>query len=168
MLIDKKKCWKELNLCLYFNQNHNIYYELLHGDKDTFKFAWLALKSKFEMIATEVGSCGYYNDNEKFVGQTMVQHDLNGNILFLHRNLLKWSKTKTSQKVWKKIRTFKADAQLKEYYITGRTMNIEGDVIELDAHYEIESMEEQCLNFYKELKSEPAYVRFIIAQFFQK
>ena len=35
LLIDKERCWKELQLCSYFNLHRASYYQILHGDKDT-------------------------------------------------------------------------------------------------------------------------------------
>src|SRR5699024_3511317 len=59
LLVNKERCWKELNLCLYFNKMSQVYYQLLLGDKDTFRFAWLALKTPFYMIKEEPAACGY-------------------------------------------------------------------------------------------------------------
>lgn len=103
ILINKEKHWKELQLCLHFNKLASYYYNILLGDKDTFKFAWLALKSKFYMVPHMPGTCGYKIKN-KFYGNTMVQHDPAGNILFLHRNLLKWDVTYQDEICWKYIK----------------------------------------------------------------
>src|SRR5690606_24050990 len=73
ILIDKEKCWKELNLCLHFNRQSK-YYKLIYGDKDTFKFAWLALRSPFYMVPTLPGMCGISFHNS-FFGNTIVQYD---------------------------------------------------------------------------------------------
>lgn len=59
-----------------------------------FRFAWLALGTPFYFIEHPVASCGYFNTDNVFCGQTMVQHLPNGQFGFLHRNLLKWDITK--------------------------------------------------------------------------
>lgn len=50
ILINKERCWRELNLCLYFNYKEKDYYRMLLGDKDTFKFAWLALGTSVTQV----------------------------------------------------------------------------------------------------------------------
>ena len=72
----------------------NFYYSLLNGDKDTFRFSWRAAQTPFKMVPfwpAAVGSANYeYDDkvNHSFCGHTMVQHDFEGNIAFLHHNNL--------------------------------------------------------------------------------
>ncbi|WP_291123253.1 hypothetical protein [Flavobacterium sp. UBA6046] len=162
ILIDKQKCWKELNLCLHFNENHEIYYQLLFGDKDTFKFAWLALKSNFYMIQKEVATCGFIDAQNTFRGITMVQHSVSGEMLFLHRNLLKWDITKPGEKVWEKIKAFKHNAINKEYVNTGYAMDFRGDYLEYSVSFAIQNLEMQCLEILQELRSTDFYTRFLI------
>ncbi|EEY67860.1 uncharacterized protein PITG_18258 [Phytophthora infestans T30-4] len=60
-------------------------FELVHGDKDLFRLSWLKLKSPFHMMDTPPAVAGKaFNDS--FCGMTMVQHDADGQVLFLHRN----------------------------------------------------------------------------------
>jgi alpha 1,2-mannosyltransferase len=167
ILINKEKCWKELNLCLYFNDMSEIYYKLLFGDKDTFKFAWLALKKPFHMIKTEVGTCGYIDSHNNFLGTTMVQHNTKGEFCFLHRNLLKWDITQPGERVWKKIKRFLPDAAVKEYHFSHSDtngyfyMDLKGDVEEIDFDGALGDYEEICLNFLEELRSSQLYHRFV-------
>ncbi|RZK02382.1 MAG: hypothetical protein EOO43_23420, partial [Flavobacterium sp.] len=100
ILVNKSRCWDQLQLCLYFNMKGMDYYKLLYGDKDTFRFAWLALKSPYYMIPFDTGSCGVMHESS-FYGNTMVQHDAQGEIIFLHRNLLKWDITCPDERGWK-------------------------------------------------------------------
>ncbi|KAG2777763.1 hypothetical protein PC129_g9125 [Phytophthora cactorum] len=60
-------------------------FELVHGDKDLFRLAWLKLKSPFHMMDTPPAVAGRAFNNS-FCGVTMVQHDANGEVLFMHRN----------------------------------------------------------------------------------
>lgn len=153
ILIDKERCWEEINLAVYFNLNSHIYYNYLIGDKDTFRFAWLALKKAFNMVKHEVASCGYIDTDGLFVGHTMVQHLPNGQIAFLHRNLLKWDETPPQKETWEKIKKF-TPASMEKKYILYRdfrkernVMNLEGDVIELDFKGLFYDLESKCLGY---------------------
>lgn len=169
IIINKERCWRALNLCQYFNIKSNVYYRLLLGDKDTFKFAWMALKTPFHMIRTELGSGGYTNiETGDFHGITMVQHNPAGEICFLHRNLLKWDITKPHEFVWEKIKRFLPDASVKEYYIETSDANghlytdLKGDIEELDFKEIFDDLEEICLADLDELRHSQWYTRFMI------
>lgn len=98
LLVDKRKYWYHLQLSTWFETEHKLYYErLLLGDKDMFRFAWHALKTKYgrpSRWVTSVGtvSLGEAGKNEKFFcGHTFAQHhpDPAGKVAFLHGGLLK-------------------------------------------------------------------------------
>ncbi|GMF20833.1 unnamed protein product [Phytophthora fragariaefolia] len=59
--------------------------EVVYGDKDLFRLAWIKLKASFHMIDALPAMAGR-SINGSFCGMTMVQHDAVGEILFLHRN----------------------------------------------------------------------------------
>jgi len=175
LLIDKEKCWRELNLCQYFNTKSQIYYRLLLGDKDTFKFAWMALKTPFYMIPIPVGTCGYHNKkNNAFIGTTMVQHNPAGDICFLHRNLLKWDITKPDEISWQKIRRFKPGAVTREYHINftwelGHAfVDLQGDVEEANFTDYFGDLEEVLLGHLYTLRNSDLYARFLIYLHFSK
>jgi len=164
VLVNKVRCWRELQLCLYFNQMSNYYYKLLLGDKDTFKFAWLALKTDFHMVAKMVGTCGYVIDDQ-FYGNTMVQHDTTGNIIFLHRNLLKWDITFKNEMVWKVIKGFYDHPKTKKiiyntYPISGLAIDIAGDVYDLDFKEIFGDLELWCQEFLMDWRESKDYVDF--------
>lgn len=76
----------------YMNRNHHVYYSMLFGDKDTFRFAWKALAQPYHLVRWVAAEVGYTTDQEKqFCGHTLGHHDPDGNILFLHTHLLKAS-----------------------------------------------------------------------------
>jgi len=160
ILIHKAKCWKELNLTVYFNIMGKYYYKLLHGDKDTFKFAWLAFNTPYYMISTEVASCGLFISNH-FEGNTMVQHDSLGKIIFLHRNLYKWDITNLNVKVWQIIRKFKSGTTQDKYYYLYNDkyvyFNIEGDTEDSFFQEVFPSLEITCLNYLRQLRSSSLY-----------
>lgn len=170
MLINKERCWREINLSVHFNNLSHIYHKILWGDKDTFRFAWMALKTPFSMIQKDVAACGYM-DNGRFLGTTMVQHGPEGDIYFLHRNLLKWDITQPHERVWIRMKRFAEGAQQKLFAL-GKSVNghgfmdIDGDVEEINTTSLLGEIEERCLAYLADIRSSPAYVNFAIHTYF--
>lgn len=173
ILIDKERCWEALNLCWYFNRKKDTYYKFLMGDKDTFKFAWKALKQPYHMIPTPVGYCGYAPVcNELFSrGIAMVQHDGDGKIIFIHQNMAKWDVAKEEEHLWSKIKRFKAGSLTRVFVQQtivmpngeqGIGFDIEGDVLVDDCKGELHEMEKYCLQVLKKLRCSDFYHRFIL------
>lgn len=81
ILVNKRTCWKALNLSLWLNENSDFFYRYLHGDKETFHLAFRKLNQPFVLVATPV----------QILPGTMCQHDLEGRRLFQHRNTDKWN-----------------------------------------------------------------------------
>jgi alpha 1,2-mannosyltransferase len=166
ILINKEKCWRALNLCVYFNNNHFFYYQFLMGDKDTFRFAWLALGTPFHWIKKEAGTCGY-EMNGQFYGTTIVQHDPADEICFLHRNLSKWSYTPSEIRLWHKIKRFNPSNHPKDYIFEishehGHSyMDLSGDVQLLDFTKLFDTFEESCMSILNDLRSSDMYHRFV-------
>jgi len=176
LLINKEKCWKELNLCLYFNLDDR-YAKLLYGDKDTFKFAWSALRSRYFMIKTPVGFCGFSDTANKIYswGMSMVQHDFEGNIIFVHRNLFKWDITSDDETAWRSIKRFKVDAKEKRFYFIDvdvreknpfHAFDIAGDIEIVDFKELLGDFEMGCLQILKELRCTEFYKRFLLYSYF--
>lgn len=167
ILIHKKKCWRELNLCYYFNLTKRIYYEFLLGDKDTFRFAWHALKKDFYYIGIEPSTCGYFTSSGAFRGITMVQHSPDGEICFLHRNLLKWDVVENDQKYWEIIRSFVNQANIKNYII-GKSelghfyMNLEGEITDIPFKKLFGRLESECLQILKDLRESKFYRDYLL------
>lgn len=88
MVIDKEKSWLPLQLAWYMQKNHEVYFQFLNGDKDTFKYAWQALDVAYHMTEPFVGMAGTMT-NGRFCGHTMLQYDQDDKLLFVHANLLK-------------------------------------------------------------------------------
>jgi alpha 1,2-mannosyltransferase len=172
ILINKKKCWNELQLTLYFNQLSEHYYKILLGDKDTFKFAWLALETKFHMVEHAVGSCGY-KLNGVFYGTTMVQHDPFGEILFLHRNLLKWDVTQKQEISWEYIKRFNPHSKEKKIFIRqsprgGLAVEIAGDIIESQFNEIGGNLEKVCLEYLEQWREAADFKVFLEYTHFAK
>lgn len=168
IVIDKARCAREIKLCCFMNQHADFYYQLINGDKDTFKFAWLALKKKYSQIQTPVGQCGFVNPSGKFIGPTMAQHDVAGELLFLHRNLCKWDTTHLDEHIWQELRRFRPDALYREYFLnrdSTLSMVIEGDITKESFRDLYPSFEDECLKNLSELREHPAYARFLIQNY---
>lgn len=88
LLIDRRRNAATMELVNFFtfhSPNHFEQLKLVYGDKDLFRYAWIKLNVPFSMIQTAPAVAGKVV-NESFCGMTMVQHDPNGDVLFLHRN----------------------------------------------------------------------------------
>ncbi|KAG7392030.1 hypothetical protein PHYBOEH_006506 [Phytophthora boehmeriae] len=93
LLVDRARHAAPLEL-VYFYAFHepNMFekLQLVYGDKDLFRLAWMKLKASFHMMDALPALAGRAV-NGSFCGMTMVQHDANGEVLFLHRNQHKLS-----------------------------------------------------------------------------
>ncbi|GMF28053.1 unnamed protein product [Phytophthora lilii] len=91
LLIDRRRNAAPMKLAFFYMFHRPNYFKKLkvaHGDKDLFRFAWLKLNASFHMVQTPPAVAGKAI-NDIFCGMTMAQHDLNGKVLFLHRNQFK-------------------------------------------------------------------------------
>ena len=165
ILVNKQKSWEALHLCTYLNKEEKFYYELLHGDKDTFRFAWLALEKPFGFIRNEPGICGYFDKNSFFLGNTIVQYDNNYVPYFLHRNLLKWESTIDKKLKWRAVKRFEK-AKKKGYLIKYSEseghffLDFVGDYKIHDFRNVFGELEESCLNSLVELRNMEFYKEF--------
>jgi ADP-heptose:LPS heptosyltransferase len=80
VLVDKKRCWAPLLLCMWYNEQCALFYQHVHGDKDTFRFAFHRLGFPYAMLPHPVA----------LLEGAMYQHDFDGARLFQHRNCDKW------------------------------------------------------------------------------
>ncbi|KAE9019028.1 hypothetical protein PR003_g13451 [Phytophthora rubi] len=91
VLVDRKRHAAPLELVRFYGFHEPNYFgrmKLAWGDKDMFRFAWLKLNVPFHMIQTPPSVAGIMF-GDSFCGMTMVQHDTDGEVLFLHRNQMK-------------------------------------------------------------------------------
>ncbi|KAF1326941.1 Vesicle transport protein, partial [Globisporangium splendens] len=82
--------------------------KLVHGDKDLFRLAWLRTNTSFHMIEHPPGAAGQFKANA-FCGMTMVQFDPQGDVVFLHRNAMKFTRenaAKKQQRLWTHLQRF--------------------------------------------------------------
>ncbi|KAH8897918.1 glycosyltransferase family 71 protein [Thozetella sp. PMI_491] len=90
LMVDKTRFWYHLQLAAWMNNQQGRYYDkFLLGDKDTFRFAWHALKTQYGRPRKWVTSIGTLNDGF-FCGHSFAQHHPDdGRIAFLHGGLAK-------------------------------------------------------------------------------
>ncbi|GMF28061.1 unnamed protein product [Phytophthora lilii] len=98
LVVDRRRHAAPLELVLFYavhEPNFLVHYKLAWGDKDLFRLAWLKLNATFYMIETPPAMAGMVTNSSAFCGMTMVQHDPEGDVLFLHRNKRKLAGTAT-------------------------------------------------------------------------
>ncbi|GMF28074.1 unnamed protein product [Phytophthora lilii] len=88
LLVDRTRHAAPLELVYFYAFHEPNFFEkmeVVYGDKDLFRLAWMKLKAPFHMIEALPAMAGRAI-NGSFCGMTMVQHDASGEVLFLHRN----------------------------------------------------------------------------------
>lgn len=91
LIVNKKRFFYHLQLSLWFISDQGHYYaQFILGDKDCFRFAWHALKTRYGRPSRWVTSVGT-NNGGRYCGHTFGQHypDPKGQIAFLHGGLMK-------------------------------------------------------------------------------
>lgn len=79
-VIDKRRCWAELQTALWMNMHSDVFYRHSHGDKDTFHLAW-------RMHQTPVAMTRY---PPKVTPSGLTQRSDDGEPVFQHRSTAKW------------------------------------------------------------------------------
>ncbi|KAF2231439.1 glycosyltransferase family 71 protein, partial [Viridothelium virens] len=89
LIVDKRRYFYHLQLAAWFNNEHADYYnQFLLGDKDMFRFAWHALKTKYGFPSKWLTSVGTMTDGY-YCGHSFAQHHPDGRIAFMHGGLVK-------------------------------------------------------------------------------
>jgi ADP-heptose:LPS heptosyltransferase len=83
VVMNKARCWEALELCLWYNQQSDFFYQHFHGDKETYHLAFRKLNRPFSMPATPLLA----------LQGTLCQHDFHGRRIFQHRYRAKWTLT---------------------------------------------------------------------------
>jgi hypothetical protein len=79
--VDRERMWKPLSLSMWYNEHSDFIYKHVHGDKETFHLAFRKLEIDYAMPPYGIHA----------LDGVMCQHDFQGNRLFQHRNMQKWS-----------------------------------------------------------------------------
>lgn len=93
MLLNRTRHWLPIALADHFNDNGpEFYYHFLHGDKETWRYAFLALRRPFSIVPLMANGVGYTTEGT-FCGHTFLQHHpiRDGEVLFVHRAMRKLS-----------------------------------------------------------------------------
>ncbi|KAL4092647.1 hypothetical protein PRIC1_011638 [Phytophthora ramorum] len=129
LVVDRRRHAAPLELVQFFAFHRPDFFSLLKlawGDKDLFRFAWLKLDVPFFMVQTPPGMAGMVVNGSEFCGMTMVQHDADGEVLFLHRNHQKLtgsSKAKAQPDsypdpaIWTHLLRYRKDSNPKDYAV---------------------------------------------------
>jgi alpha 1,2-mannosyltransferase len=98
LLVDKGKFFYHLQLAAFMNApsikadgyHESYYFDFLLGDKDTFRFAWHALKTKYGKPSKFLTGVGTVSGKDNFYcGHSFLQYHPDGSPLFMHGGLLK-------------------------------------------------------------------------------
>jgi hypothetical protein len=93
MVMDKKRTWEALRLALFFNAHSDVFYPLTVnymglGDKEIVSTAFLHLRVAYGVAPHGPDHVGVRDhDRAETLGNTMMQHDMDGTPMFLHANL---------------------------------------------------------------------------------
>uniref|UniRef100_A0AAV1TY18 Alpha-1,3-mannosyltransferase n=1 Tax=Peronospora matthiolae TaxID=2874970 RepID=A0AAV1TY18_9STRA len=119
ILINRKRAALALEVLMFFASHLPNYFNrllLAHGDKDLFRLAWMKAHASFYMMPFPPASAGpvWGTNSEIFCGMTMVQFDVDGDVLFLHRNAKKLGSTADhhDSPFWTHLQTFKWERPL--------------------------------------------------------
>lgn len=85
LLVDKRCCWRPLQLTLHLNEHSDYYYTAFFGDKDTFHLAWRKVEQEYSLNPHVPGALS--------AQRALVQFDPDGERLFQHRCNAKWTIT---------------------------------------------------------------------------
>lgn len=121
MVVDKARHWRALELAVHFNVHAELYFRLLHGDKDTFLFAWLALGNSFHFVRHSPAVVGTRSSDGRVCGHTMGQFHpsqpsaASAALLFLHRNYhSKWHVGRAATMAWESAVRFEPHSPLQQ------------------------------------------------------
>jgi alpha 1,2-mannosyltransferase len=88
-VIHRQRHRTAVQLVAFINANFKLFYSFMYGDKDTFRLAWLYLRSAHRVIEPPPGIVGRIQDGS-FKGFGMIQYHPDGSPLFLHQTMYSW------------------------------------------------------------------------------
>ncbi|KAL3658745.1 hypothetical protein V7S43_016380 [Phytophthora oleae] len=119
ILINRRRAAIAMEVLMFYAYHRPSHFErlvLAHGDKDLFRLAWMKTHTSFYMMPFPPASAGSERGTYKkqFCGMTMVQFDVDGNVLFLHRNAKKLDGKvdKLDPKYWTHLQSFKWEQEV--------------------------------------------------------
>lgn len=85
LLVNKRQCWRELNLALHYNARADFTYNILWGDKDTYPIAWRRLGTTYARM----------HPDSRGTPHGILHFDQHGDLLFQHRCTAKFTLDET-------------------------------------------------------------------------
>ena len=85
LLVNRRKSWKALDLIAKMNDASGHFYNLMHGDKDTYQIGFKATETSFYEVPFRPSTGGYLDDSGKYKKVSLIQyHPTNGKPMFSH------------------------------------------------------------------------------------
>lgn len=121
VLINRIKSKPALDKLMYYSTHQPRMMEELHliwGDKDLFRLAWLNASQPFHFIQFPPAVGGLdLTDKGVFCGLAMIQHDVQGNLVFFHRNSIKLDGLPDQPRIMTHIQEYALDGNPQDYRI---------------------------------------------------
>ncbi|TDH68479.1 hypothetical protein CCR75_000459 [Bremia lactucae] len=122
VLIDRLRSKRALDKLMYYSTHQPRLLEqlnLIWGDKDLFRLAWLNTSQPFHFIKYPPAVGGQDSRKEKgvFCGLAMIQHDVQGNLVFFHRNSVKLDGTLDQPRIMSHIQEYSLEGNSRDYRI---------------------------------------------------
>ena len=74
LLVDMKRCWREMCLTRHLNEHSDYYYKFIFGDKSTFHLAWARLGTNWAIPGKGPGGNQASLIQHDFAGRQILQH----------------------------------------------------------------------------------------------
>lgn len=104
MVVNKKRCWRALNVAWYMNNHSYYFYKYCLGDKDTYRIAWLLTNTTYSQNKINPQAIGLElptdTGDKIFCGTTMLHYDELGNEQFAHLTLEKTTTKDSAMLRW--------------------------------------------------------------------
>lgn len=122
VLINRLKSKPALDKLMYYSTHAPRLLETLHliwGDKDLFRLAWLNASQPYHYITfpPAVGGLDLRADKGIFCGLAMIQHDVQGDLVFFHRNSIKLDGSLDQPRVMTHIQEYALEGDPRDYRI---------------------------------------------------
>ena len=91
VVIDKRRCWRPMQLTMHLNEHSDYYYGLFYGDKDTFHVSWRRVGQEYSMIPLPPRVLADH--------RVLIQFDSAQRALFQHRCNVKWTLARRNSRI---------------------------------------------------------------------
>jgi alpha 1,2-mannosyltransferase len=84
LLIDRRICFRAVQLAWFINSRSRFFYRYMHGDKDTYRLAFALAGQSFCQLQHQSHQAGVVREG-RFLGKAVIQRDHEGHPAFLHQ-----------------------------------------------------------------------------------